>query len=532
MGRLMESKLLYKGGCDDCGSSDAKAYYDDGHTHCYSCKITTQPVRQGIKVTEIPKPDKTFRQKILKGAPTSLNHRRILKETCARYGYWTTTYKSEKLELACYRKNNRIVAQKCRTPDKRFSILGDGKDLPLFGSHLYGGGGSKLIITEGEIDCLTVAQMLRKIAVVSLPQGAAGGAKAIRNNYDFVTSYDEVILMLDMDEPGQNAAIEIAEMLPVGMAKIAYLPCKDPNDCLMKGREQDIVSAVFQAKPFRPDGIVSAADIRDDVMAEDVTSDTTYPYSRLNEVTKGLRKGELVTITAGSGIGKSTLVREIAYHLHTNDRRLGMIMLEESTKRTMRGLIGIHLNKNITVDLKAATAEEIERGFDDLVTEDRPIYLYDHFGSSDVDLIVQRIHFMSKALKVEYIILDHISILISGLASNDERKLIDMAMTKLRTAVQELDIGLIVVSHLRRPSDSDKGHEDGAKVRLGQLRGSHAIAQLSDICIGLQVDAEDSDGDHRQINVLKNRFTGEVGAAGLVHYDRNSGRLLDQQPTF
>ena len=139
---------------------------------------------------------------------------------------------------------------------------------------------------------------------------------------------------------------------------------------------------------------------------------------------------------------------------------------------------------------------------------------------------------MSKALKVEYIILDHISILISGLASNDERKLIDMAMTKLRTAVQELDIGLIVVSHLRRPSDSDKGHEDGAKVRLGQLRGSHAIAQLSDICIGLQVDAEDSDGDHRQINVLKNRFTGEVGAAGLVHYDRNSGRLLDQQPTF
>ena len=196
-------------------------------------------------------------------------------------------------------------------------------------------------------------------------------------------------------------------------------------------------------------------------------------------------------------------MREIAYHPHTNDRRLGMIMLEESTKRTMRGLIGIHLNKNITVDLNAATAEEIERGFDELVTEDRPIYLYDHFGSSDVDLIVQRIHFMSKALKVEYIILDHISILISGLASNDERKLIDMAMTKLRTAVQELDIGLIVVSHLRRPSDSDKGHEDGAKVRLGQLRGSHAIAQLSDICIGLQVDAEDSDGDHRQINVLK-----------------------------
>jgi len=529
----MSSKEVSRGPCDVCGASQAKILYDDGHTHCYKCANNVQPGSQGIKVTEIPTQDKTFRQNVLKGAPQSLPHRKILKETCQRYGYWTTTYKGQKLELACYRKNNRIVAQKCRGPDKQFSIRGDGKDLPLFGAHLYGGGGDRLVITEGEIDCLSAAQMLRKIAVVSLPSGASSATKAIRNNYDFVTSYKEVILMLDMDEPGQKAAIEVAEMLPVGMAKIAYLPYKDANECLMQGREQDIVSAVFQAKPFRPDGIVSAADIRDEVMQEDVASDTTYPYPRLNEVTKGLRKGELVTITAGSGIGKSTLVREIAYHLHhTSGKNLGMIMLEESTKRTMRGLIGIHLNKNITVDLNAATAEEVERGFDELVTEDRPIYLYDHFGSTDVDLIVQRIHFMSKALGVEYIILDHLSILISGLASNDERKLIDMAMTKLRTAVQELGIGLIVVSHLRRPSDSDKGHEDGAKVRLGQLRGSHAIAQLSDICIGLQVDANDADGDHRQINVLKNRFTGETGAAGLVHFDRESGRLLDQPPTF
>ena len=51
-----------------------------------------------------------------------------------------------------------------------------------------------------------------------------------------------------------------------------------------------------------------------------------------------------------------------------------------------------------------------------------------------------------------------------------------MAMTKLRTLVQEPNIGLFVVSHLRR-SEGDKGHEDGAAVRLGQ-RGSHAIAQL------------------------------------------------------
>ena len=84
---------------------------------------------------------------------------------------------------------------------------------------------------------------------------------------------------------------------------------------------------------------------------------------------------------------------------------------------------------------------------------------------------------------------------------------------------------------MRRPSDGDKGHEDGAKVRLGQLQRVTRLHNF-DICIGLQVDANDADGDHRQINVLKNRFTGETGAAGLVHFDRKSGRLLDQEPTF
>ena len=157
--------------------------------------------------------------------------------------------------------------------------------------------------------------------------------------------------------------------------------------------------------------------------------------------------------------------------------------------------------------------------------------MYDHFGSTDVDLICNRIRFMAKALDVQWVILDHISILVSGLATGDERKLIDMAMTKLRTLVQEIDIGLIVVSHLRRP-EGDRGHEDGAKVRLGQLRGSHAIAQLSDICLSLQVDPEDPHSNVRHLFVLKNRFTGQTGSADTLVYNQETGRLRDEQSPF
>ena len=104
-------------------------------------------------------------------------------------------------------------------------------------------------------------------------------------------------------------------------------------------------------------------------------------------------------------------------------------------------------------------------------------------------------------------------------------------MTLIRTKVQELDIGVIIVSHLRRPN-GDKGHEDGEAVRLGQLRGSHAIAQLSDMTIALQKDKADPDSDTRHLYILKNRYTGEVGYAGAVVYDRQTGRLLEEAQVF
>ena len=202
-----------------------------------------------------------------------------------------------------------------------------------------------------------------------------------------------------------------------------------------------------------------------------------------------------------------------------------MIMLEESNKRTLLGLVGIELSKNITVDRDLATDEEIDEAFAKLFS-DNDLFLYDHFGSSEVENICNRIRYMAKALGCKYLFLDHISLMVSGIATTDERKLIDMAMTKLRTLVQELNIGLFVVSHLRRP-EGDKGHEDGAAVRLGQLRGSHAIAQLSDVVLGLQVDPEEPHSDRRQIVVSKNRYTGETGPAGIITYDTTTGRLTE-----
>ena len=521
-----DSEFIAHSACDNCGSSDANAIYNDGHTHCFSCDTTIQPNSEGFTQPEVQPAEEAQQKGLLQGGYQTLVSRKLTEDTCRKFGYLTTVYNGEPVQAATYRSlNGKPLAQKLRFKDKRFQLIGDTKKLPLFGSHLWKTG-KKLVITEGEIDCMTVSQVQgHKWATVSLPQGSAGARRAIKDNWEYLDNFLEIILMFDMDDAGQKAAVEVAELLPVGKAKIATLPCKDANECLLQGKTGEIIDAVFKATEYRPDGIVAATDLREAVCVDDAASSIMYPYPGLNKITKGIRTSELVTVCAGSGVGKSTFIREIATHLHQCGESIGMIMLEESNKRTLLGLVGIHLSKNILVDRTGVTEDDIREGFDQLFKQ-HPIYLYDHFGSTDVDIICKRIEFMAKALDVKYIFLDHVSILVSGLVTTDERKLIDVAMTKLRTLVQELDICLFLVSHLRRP-EGDKGHEDGKKVSIGHLRGSHSLAQLSDITLGIEKMPDEPDSDQRRLIVLKNRFTGEVGMAGSLTYDRHTGRLTD-----
>ena len=524
---LLESEFVTHIPCEVCGSRDNAAIYSDGHTYCFGC------ASYGQEDGSVEVKSATLNTKLLSGAYKHLSSRKITEKTCRKFGYQVGIQNGEQVQIATYRNDKgHPVAQKVRTKDKKFSIVGDAKAMTLFGSHLNSNG-KRIVVCEGEIDALSIAEVYRS-PVVSLPNGAASAKKAIIKNYDYLINFQEIILFFDDDTAGRNAALDCAEVLPVGRVLIASCaPYKDASEALVAGDAQTVINAIFQAKEYRPDGIVTAADTRASIGVPDAVSGIIYPYTRLNNITKGLRLGSLVTVAAGSGVGKSTFIREIAYQCHMDGHKIGMMMLEETVKRTAEGLVGIHLNKNITVDPDASNREEILASFDDL-TKDQQFYLFDHFGSTDMETIVSRIRYMNKALGCQVIFLDHISMLASGSLSNqitDERRYVDQIMTTLRTLVQELEICLIVVSHLRRPQ-GDKGHEGGASVSLSQLRSSHSVAQLSDSCIGIQVDPDNPTSGKRYLSILKNRHTGELGAAGVLKYDRKAGRLHEVDDDF
>jgi twinkle protein len=306
---------------------------------------------------------------------------------------------------------------------------------------------------------------------------------------------------------------------------------KDACDYVAANKEAIFVHRWWSAEPYVPDGIVAGTNLWDLVSTPPAPAQCMYPWEGLNGLTYGIRHGELVTVTAGSGLGKSQLLREIVWHILCNtDDNVGLMFLEEGIRKTGLSVMSLAANKPLHLPDTVASDEERKDAFERTLGTGR-LFLFDHFGSTSVDNIVNRVRYMAKALNCKYIFLDHLSILVSSQENGDERKAIDEIMTKLRMLVEETNISLFIVSHLKRP-EGGRGHEEGASPSLAQLRGSGAIAQLSDMVFGLERNGQADDLIERnttRLRVLKNRWNGETGPACKLIFVKQSGRMLEKE---
>ena len=517
-------------GCPKCNSSDALAIYDDGSTHCFSsvCDYHTHGDSTMSEVIPIAKakPLQMF------GTVAAIPNRRISKETCMRFGVtveYGSTGEIEKHYYPFYDVNTgEVCAAKIReVKTKNFFSNGDPKTAGFFGQQQCTT--NKFItITEGELDALAVYEMFNKqYDVVSLRAGASSAAKEIKEQLEWLESYDQVVLCFDNDKAGDAALEQVKDLFSPNKLKIVKLPLKDASDMLMANRVKDFTQAWWNAKVYRPDGIVAGTDTWDTLVQKRQVKSIPYPWNGLNEITRGHRPYELVTITSGSGMGKSQFIREIEYDLLRRcEGNIGVLALEEDLARTSLGIMSVAANRPL--HLEEDTPVDELRPFWEATLGTGRYYLFDHWGSTSADNLLARVRYMAKALDCRYVVLDHFSIVVSSQESGDERKAIDEIMTRLRTLVAETGICLFLVSHLRR--SQGKAHEDGAQISLGELRGSQAIAQLSDIVIGMERDQQNENEDVRNtttVRVLKNRYTGETGPACWLQYEKQTGRLQE-----
>ncbi len=509
-----QSKFIRHLSCEACGSSDANALYSDGHQTCFSCDNFIPPDKKETPIlTE------------LKKNYVSLEDRKISKASAEKYGIWReghTTYFP-------YFNDNKHLANKVRYPDKEFSVEGDIKHSGLFGSQLFPPGSAKFItLVEGEYDAPAAFELMgSRWPVVSVRNGADGASRDVADNFEYLNSFPNIVICFDKDEakvnertgqiryPGQEAAIAVAGMFPIGKVKILTLAeAKDPNDYLKLGLREQFNREWWQAPGFTPSGLKLGREMWDEISEPKNYETVPYPWDGLNAQTYGIRLSELVVITAETGVGKTSVLKEIEFNIRkTNPNAgIGLLHLEEPNSDTALGLMSIEANLPLHLpDVKELVPKEQLRGYFDSVINTDKLVLYDHFGSNSIQEILNKVRHMHN-LGCKYIILDHLSIVVSD-QNGDERKQLDEISTKLKTLCMELNIAVICVIHQNRQ---------------GQIRGTAGVEQLANIVFKLYRERLSEDPWRRNVTkivVEKNRFCGRTGPGCYLHYNDHTGRL-------
>ena len=545
-----QSKFVrHKFPCPSCGGSDPVSMNEDKSAHCFSCEThfpNYVDACSGKIMDTNPKPklSNTFLN-TYNGSYGALTDRCISEDTAKKYGVRRVVSTDNKVSQHIYPffNGNEVVGTKTRFVDnKNFAFAGTYEGTGLFGEQLFRNtGGKYLTIVEGECDAMAAYELMQsKWACVSLKRGASGAVKDIRESIEFVESFENVVLCFDNDKAGKEAARKVARILKPGKAKIVTLPngCKDANDMLRQKKFQDFMSAWWEARTYTPSGIMDLSAQKSEWLHRETKESIAYPWEGLNKKLFGMRKGELVTLTGGTGLGKSSVTRELEHWLIKNtEDNVGIVALEENWLRTADGIISIEANDRVYLNERREqySEEQLTNLFDKVIPKGR-VFIHAHLGVTDIDEVFSKLRYIIVGCECKWVVVDHLHMLVNVMGEGDERRGIDALMNRLRSLVEETGVGMILVSHLRRAS-GDKGHEQGIEVSLSHLKGSAGIAQLSDCVIALERNQQAENQDEAnttKVRVLKSRYTGDTGLACSLRYNNETGRLfeLSEEETF
>lgn len=562
MGSEDEGLLIGHFPCCECPSSDALALYkqSDGSINgtCFSCKSFV-PAKQieenfvveelenyqnGSKPKELSLEDKEFIESLeCRGWP----ERKLNKVVNEKYGV-RSEYRGEgrNMEILAryYPIHNRegdVVGYKKRTIPKDFIGIGNTKVTnKLFGEEIWEAGGKYLCITTGEEDCLALAQTLHTVKgdaeywtpVVSVTAGDGSIIKQMKASFEFINSFEKVILFFDMDDNAQQYVAEAARLMNPGKAYIAKLPMKDASDMVKAGRSAELKSAFFKAERFSPVDVCTLGQLWEEF--EHSVEDDIIPlppqFSELADLMGGgPAAGEVTVIGALTSVGKSTVLNNIVYHIAMNTpKRTGLMYLESSPREIVRSFLSIHTEQNLALQkYSEMDMKRLKVQFQDMIGQDDRIVTVNHNGSfTSVDQMFEKIRWLVKGMGCEVVVIDP----LQAAVPSNENNVIDTFMDSLLKLAKETMVSIIVVSHMKKPDD-DKPHA----VSEYSLKGSSAINQIAFNTILMSRDKVSENEKIRnstKLTLVKCRRTGLTGNAGWLKYDPNSAKITPSSDPY
>lgn len=523
--------------CSTCGSSDALAKYSDGHSYCFSC----QDHKKGVDKDEIPWYNiKTMPERdiytVYQGAALGMSKYTSIKEipgpswrgidnaTMEHFGVTCRIGEPGNVPISYVFPWGGTSKQIREIAEKRFYMEGsaDGAD-PLFGmSRFPMGSASAITITEGVLDTLSAYQMLgSKYPVVSVRSSSSAKSDCIKA-FKYLDSFEKIYIAFDADEPGTKAMKAVASLFDPNKVYIVPFgsPYKDANDYLKDNKVREFQKVWWSSKKHRPKGIVeSFDDIKAILEASDALPVATYPFPTLQEMTYGVRLGEVNLITAQEKVGKTAFMSALEYHLIKNtDMNMGIIHLEQSQKRSIQGLLNYEFPAATNLPDSGVSSDDQLAAYTKLVGKEGRVHFYSHFGSDDPDVILDVIRYLVAVCGCKFVFLDHITMLVTGFEGDDERRKLDYLSTRMAMLTRELGFTLFLVSHV-----NDEG----------KTRGSRNISKVADLIVHLERDNESESYDVRHTTKLLikgNRDIASSGPAGYLWFDDKTYTLHEKTP--
>lgn len=531
----------------DCGSGDGLQVFqqEDGtvDAYCFACgKYEPDPYNGGEPPeVEAPDPEQVRRkvQELIKYPCVDIPERRLKREALNHFGIRMEVSEQDGVSPTVvyfpYGSDDGLKGWKARTLGelKRMWGVGSLKDTYMFGwSSALRSGSKTLYITEGEFDAVALWQILKDAnkhteyadmehAVVSLPSGA-GCAKKVVSKYirEIRRHFKDIVLVFDMDEPGQKAAEEVNRIC--AEAKVAKLPCKDVNECLMQGASKAAKAAVvYRAERPKNSRVVYGSALREAARKEPERG-LSWPWQGMTDATRGIRRGETIYLGAGVKMGKSELVNAIAAHIiKEHGKPVYMIKPEEALGKSYKLLLGkiagrIFHDPNIPFDYEAFDAADALVG-DKAIFQD--IYQFGRWEDLKEDIMYTVVND-----GVQDVFIDPITCFTNMMNSAEANEHLTLIAAELSAMAKDMDFTAYIFCHLKAPEGTP--HERGAPVFSNQFAGSRAMMRSCNYMIGLEGDKDPElpveQRNIRHLKILEDREFG-VTASVPLYWDYKTG---------
>ena len=520
-----------------CGSSDGLAVYrnEDKKTYsgyCFACATYVG----SIDNSSLPNPrdeqpveqvQETLREIVSYPSKTIVD-RRLNKSTLDHFGVKVgvslTDGETPEVFYFPYFKGDEHVAWKCKLiPEKRFWGIGSLKGVDFFGwLQAIASGNKRLYVTEGELDALTIWQVLNKRngqgyappAVVSLPNGASSAKNFLAKHARKLDKFKEIVLVFDTDEAGKNAAKEAT--LAVPRCKVVEVPGKDASEALVSGKERALGnSLLFQVETPKNTKVVLLDSLVTKAL-EPIPMGLEWPWASLTRLTRGLRFGETYYIGAGVKMGKSDVANTFVAHFAVNHGLPVYIAnMEETNVKSTKKILGkvagkIFHDPNVPFqkqDLLEA-AEKVKG----------KIHFVDAYQHISWEYLQKDIYSVVNSLGVKVVLIDPITNLTNGIAAGEVDAILRGVAQDLASMARDLDIAVFIFCHCKTPPNG-ASHERGGAIMSHQFTGSRAMARSCNYMIGLEGNKDPllplEERNIRKLKILEDREFGETGIIPL-----------------